>query len=78
MKEQFAIPVILVTHDLEDAICLADTVLPIVDGSLASQWLPDTHPWQLAEGTGETIRVSCATDETSAADHELSPARCAA
>ena len=80
MKEQFAIPVILVTHDLEDAICLADSVLPIVDGSLAPQWLPDTHTWKLAEVYSESRHVSCTneTDNSAQTDHELGPARCVA
>jgi molybdate transport system ATP-binding protein len=78
MKEQFAMPIILVTHDLEDAICLADTVLPVVSGSLAPQWLPDTMPWRLAEGREEKRRVFCATDDNTLTDHELSPTRCTA
>jgi molybdate transport system ATP-binding protein len=78
MKEEFAMPIILVTHDLEDATCLADTVLPVVDGSLAPDWLPDSHPWKLAEESGDNFRVPYIPAATTAADHELSPARCSA
>jgi molybdate transport system ATP-binding protein len=76
MKEQFAMPMILVTHDLEDATCLADTVLPVVDGSLAPQWLPDTMPWRIAEEVGAKRRISRTTNDITIVDHELSPARC--
>ena len=76
MKEQFAMPIILVTHDLEDATCLADTVLPVVDGTLAPQWLPDTMPWQLAKRSDAKRRVSHTTGDTIVTGHELSPARC--
>lgn len=37
--DKLAIPMILVTHDLEEALTLSDTVLTLVNGRISSDWL---------------------------------------
>lgn len=38
LKQEFNLPVIHITHDLEEAEYLADTLLPIVQGQVDRQW----------------------------------------
>jgi molybdate transport system ATP-binding protein len=40
IKQEFNLPIIHITHDLEEAEYLADTMLAIVDGRVAETWLP--------------------------------------
>ena len=39
MKEELDIPVIYVTHDVNEALYLADKLVPIVDGRVDTNWL---------------------------------------
>ena len=41
LKEKLSIPIIHVTHDLNEALYLGDEVLPMVKGKLDSDWLDD-------------------------------------
>lgn len=41
MKELLDLPIIMVTHDLEDAIKTAEFILPIDNGVFAPEWLPE-------------------------------------
>ncbi|MBU0482552.1 MAG: ATP-binding cassette domain-containing protein [Proteobacteria bacterium] len=47
ISKTFALPVIHITHDLEEARSLADTLLPIVQGRIDQGWLTD-HPISVA------------------------------
>ncbi len=38
-KSRFRLPIIHVTHDLQEAALLADQLLPLVDGAVAPAWL---------------------------------------
>lgn len=39
IKKRFHIPIIYVTHDINEAFFLADEILPLVDGRLSKTWL---------------------------------------
>ncbi|MBU0484261.1 MAG: ATP-binding cassette domain-containing protein [Proteobacteria bacterium] len=41
MKNRLGLPIIMVTHDLDDAIKIADQILPIEHGVFAPGWLPE-------------------------------------
>ena len=40
LKKEFQIPIILVTHDLEEATILGDQVVSIEQGRTDTDWLP--------------------------------------
>jgi len=40
MKQLLALPMLVVTHDLEEAALLADRILPVVAGAVDAHWLP--------------------------------------
>jgi molybdate transport system ATP-binding protein len=44
IKQEFNLPIIHITHDLEEAEYLADAMLAMVDGRLAANWLT-AGPW---------------------------------
>ena len=39
LKETLGLPIVHVTHDLREALCLGDAVLPIVRGEVLPEWL---------------------------------------
>ncbi len=39
MKEDLSIPIVYVTHDVNEALYLADDLLPIVDGRVDPEWM---------------------------------------
>lgn len=39
LKKTLAIPMIYVTHDINEALLLADTILPVVEGKLDKGWM---------------------------------------
>lgn len=39
MKEELSIPIVYVTHDVNEALYLADDLLPLVDGRVDRQWM---------------------------------------
>jgi molybdate transport system ATP-binding protein len=39
IKQEFNLPIVHITHDLEEAEYLADALLPIVQGQIDNQWL---------------------------------------
>jgi ABC-type proline/glycine betaine transport system ATPase subunit len=39
LKEELSLPIIHVTHDLDEALYLGDEVLPIVEGRVSPEWL---------------------------------------
>ena len=39
LKKEFNLPVVHITHDLEEAECMADTILPMVNGRIEKGWL---------------------------------------
>jgi len=39
LQQQFNVPVLFVTHDIQEALFLADDILPVVDGKLKQDWL---------------------------------------
>lgn len=41
LKGKFSFPIIYVTHDVNEALYLADVLLPVVDGKPDSSWLKD-------------------------------------
>lgn len=56
-KEKLNIPIILVTHDLEEADFLADTIVPVVEGKHAPLWpevCPSSRRCSGMEATGNT------------------------
>lgn len=42
MKSSLAVPILYVTHDITEALFLADEILPIVDGKIDKRWLQQT------------------------------------
>lgn len=49
IKQEFNLPIIHITHDLEEAEYLADKLLPIVQGQVDKQWLAHQQMNQLHE-----------------------------
>jgi molybdate transport system ATP-binding protein len=39
MKEELSIPIVYVTHDVNEALYLADDIVPLVDGRVDREWL---------------------------------------
>ena len=39
MKEELCIPIVYVTHDVNEALYLADEILPLVDGRVDREWM---------------------------------------
>ncbi|MDQ5986764.1 MAG: molybdate transport system ATP-binding protein [Syntrophus sp. SKADARSKE-3] len=39
LREDFPMPIIYVTHDVNEAFYLADTIIPVVDGRVDKDWL---------------------------------------
>jgi molybdate transport system ATP-binding protein len=39
MKEELSIPIVYVTHDLNEALYLADDIIPLVEGRVDREWL---------------------------------------
>jgi molybdate transport system ATP-binding protein len=39
LRNEMAIPIIYVTHDIQEAFALADKILPVVDGKIDKGWL---------------------------------------
>ncbi len=39
MKEEYSVPVIYVTHDINEALYLADEIVPVVEGQVDRNWL---------------------------------------
>jgi molybdate transport system ATP-binding protein len=39
IKGRFSFPVIYVTHDINEALCLADEIIPVVDGKIDEEWM---------------------------------------
>ena len=39
MKEELSIPIVYVTHDVNEALYLADEILPLVDGHVDREWM---------------------------------------
>jgi molybdate transport system ATP-binding protein len=48
MKRSF--PIVYVTHDINEALFLADEILPVVEGKVDRNWLQRTITWTPAEG----------------------------
>jgi len=39
LKGKMSFPIIYVTHDITEALYLADELLPVVDGKIDDQWM---------------------------------------
>lgn len=39
IKEEFSIPIVHVTHDIDEAMYLADEILPVIKGKIMRKWL---------------------------------------
>jgi molybdate transport system ATP-binding protein len=39
LKDKMSFPIIYVTHDITEALYLADELLPVVEGKMDNQWL---------------------------------------
>jgi len=77
MKAKLHIPIIMVTHDLDEAVALGDTIVPVVDGVYAPEWLPDTVPVRLiAPMNPARYVVDDSGDTTHTTDRTSFPARC--
>lgn len=50
MKKSMAFPVIYVTHDISEALFLADEILPIVEGRVDREWMQRTIAREPANG----------------------------
>lgn len=64
IKQEFNLPIIHITHDLEEAEYLADSLLPIVQGQVDRQWLANQpmkplQKEQAAEQTNNKIVDFC-------------------
>jgi molybdate transport system ATP-binding protein len=42
IKSDLSLPIIYVTHDITEALFLADEILPIVEGKIDERWLQQT------------------------------------
>jgi len=51
LKEKLSIPFVYVTHDIGEALFLADEILPIVDGRIDKGWMQRTITREPAAGT---------------------------
>ncbi len=51
LKGKLACPVIYVTHDINEALFLADEILPVVDGKIDRGWMQRTISREPGEGT---------------------------
>jgi molybdate transport system ATP-binding protein len=55
LKGKFSFPMIYVTHDINEALYLADEIIPVVDGKIDNGWMQRTvtrdHPVKAARGT---------------------------
>jgi molybdate transport system ATP-binding protein len=76
MKKDLHIPIIMVTHDLDEAVALGDAILPVVDGVPAPEWLPDTVPARLLAATGVAGHMVDGSGETMRTDRASLPAKC--
>ncbi|MDH3359600.1 MAG: ATP-binding cassette domain-containing protein [Desulfobulbaceae bacterium] len=57
LKTSLNIPVLLVTHDLDEAMYLADHVLPIDRGQIARDWLTRMMPRSIAEKDQRLVAI---------------------
>jgi len=51
LKGRLSCPIIYVTHDINEALFLADEILPVVDGKIDSGWMQRTITREPGEGT---------------------------
>ena len=58
IKSKFAIPIIYVTHDINEALFLADEMLPVVEGKLDRSWINQPFP-----GSDNDTRIKRAARE---------------
>ncbi len=56
IKKRFDIPIIYVTHDINEALYLADEILPVVDGRLSKTWIE--RPLAQSEGSEQVNRAA--------------------
>jgi molybdate transport system ATP-binding protein len=52
LKERLDFPILYVTHDIGEALFLADEILPIVDGRIDREWMQRTINREPVEGNG--------------------------
>lgn len=57
LKKTLNIPILLVTHDLDEAMYLADHVLPIDRGVITRDWLSKTMPEASHNGSNRRLAV---------------------
>jgi molybdate transport system ATP-binding protein len=50
LKRTLSCPVIYVTHDINEALFLADDIVPVVDGKIDRDWMQRTIQRELGEG----------------------------
>jgi molybdate transport system ATP-binding protein len=51
LKSRLSCPIIYVTHDINEALFLADEILPVVDGKIDKGWMQRTITREPREGT---------------------------
>lgn len=61
IKEEFNVPVIHITHDLEEARYLADSIMPVVNGKIDTEWLnmrnTDNRPSERISNNGKIVEL---------------------
>jgi molybdate transport system ATP-binding protein len=57
IKAEFNLPIIHITHDLEEAAELADTILPMVEGRIEENWLYGVNLSTNTRETGEDGKI---------------------
>jgi molybdate transport system ATP-binding protein len=52
LKAKLDFPILYVTHDIGEALYLADAILPVVDGRIDREWMQRTISREPVEGGG--------------------------
>jgi molybdate transport system ATP-binding protein len=57
LKGPLSLPIVYVTHDVNEALFLADDILPVVEGKIARNWMQQTITRAVSPETGRSRAV---------------------
>ena len=57
LKGILSVPIIYVTHDINEALFLADDILPVVEGKVTENWMQQTITGAVSTGTSRSKAV---------------------
>jgi len=57
LKGTLSLPIVYVTHDVNEALFLADDILPVVEGKIARNWMQQTITRAVSPETGRSRAV---------------------